>query len=151
MLKPVPGILDAVELVAGGFQSCARTMTGSVRCWGYVGNAAMGPFDQTQATEASGLSLGNSYACATFKSGALRCWGENTWYQLAANDFSTDHPLYTVFNSSIASVTASRNHTCAITTWGLPVCWGKNGSGELGNGRGSESSVILAVVAASPS
>jgi len=39
---PVPGVTDAIELVAGGWHTCVRRASGQVQCWGRNGTGEVG-------------------------------------------------------------------------------------------------------------
>jgi alpha-tubulin suppressor-like RCC1 family protein len=78
------------------------------------------------------------------ESGGLRCWGANFYDQLGdpywpdgyfTPDFWTSPPIEDT-TSGIASVSAGRTHTCAVTTTGSLRCWGDNYYGELGDESG---------------
>ena len=88
------------------------------------------------------VAAGDGSTCAT-KSGtnALWCWGNNSFGQLG---IGTSAPLSTrpvavvgLPNGAI-DVDISWGHACAVTPAaggsGALMCWGRNGSGELGTG-----------------
>jgi alpha-tubulin suppressor-like RCC1 family protein len=80
---------SVVQLALGSSHSCARLDSGSVRCWGYGANGALGYAstfnvgDATTPTSAGDLQLGGSalqvsagqnHSCAVLSSG-VKCWG----------------------------------------------------------------------------
>jgi hypothetical protein len=69
-------------------------------------------------------------------SNTLWCWGRNDDGQLG--DLTTiTRPLPTqviALKASVAKVAAGSGHTCARMNDGMLFCWGKNDSGQLGNG-----------------
>ena len=48
--------------------------------------------------------------------------------------------------TNATSVAAGSSHTCAVRSDDSVACWGANGSGQLGNGSNTESSVPVTVV-----
>ncbi|MFO0605100.1 MAG: hypothetical protein U0324_18105 [Polyangiales bacterium] len=84
---PVPGVTDAVDVVAGEFFTCARRRDGSTWCWGANDAWQLGGgevFVARPTPEAvrglpavTDLSAGAQHACALVD-GALRCWGAHT-------------------------------------------------------------------------
>jgi alpha-tubulin suppressor-like RCC1 family protein len=46
-----------------------------------------------------------------------------------------------------ASITAGKNHSCAISSLGTLYCWGDNSAGQLGNGRMPADSAVASPVA----
>ena len=84
---PVPGIADAVDVVAGEFFSCARRRDGSTWCWGANDAWQLGggtvfvarPTPEAVQGVPAGaeVSAGTSHACALI-GGVLRCWGSFT-------------------------------------------------------------------------
>src|SRR5262250_2684136 len=47
--------------------------------------------------------------------------------------------------ATFALISAGMSHTCGLTSGGVPYCWGRNGSGELGNGSTTSSLVPVGV------
>jgi len=84
----VPGIGDAVEVVAGETFSCARLTGGGVRCWGSNRRGQLG--DDSRAIErakpapvrglsdAVQLAAGARHVCARRVGGEVVCWGDDT-------------------------------------------------------------------------
>ena len=68
--------------------------------------------------------------------GTIQCWGRNNQRQLGIG--STDElaaPGKSVVGISTAvSVSAGREHTCALLLNGGALCWGNGSNGRLGNG-----------------
>ncbi|CAE7383772.1 Herc2, partial [Symbiodinium sp. KB8] len=80
------GTLAALEVVAGGMQSCARLVDGSLRCWGkgLVGGKIEQKGEEGLAMESVAVDLGGrvlqvaagtSHTCALLEGGAVKCWG----------------------------------------------------------------------------
>jgi len=146
--KDVVGLTGVASLSAGQ-GICAVTTTGGLKCWGVAGvNGTMN--DSSTATDFPGLSsgvasvsVGGTTACAVLTSGALNCWGSNFHGQLG-NGTTTDSmtPVQVSgLTSGIASVSIGEFHTCALTTSGGVQCWGKNASGQMGNGQYDQATI----------
>lgn len=94
LVPPATDVLTGVRQVAAAPQyTCALTVAGGVRCWGYNSDGQIG--DETpNATErlapastdilenVRALSVGFVHVCALMTSGGVRCWGANTFGQL---------------------------------------------------------------------
>ena len=85
--------------------------------------------------------------CAVVATGAVRCWGANGAGQLGDGTTTTSSVAMPVSGITKAQAIASDgDHSfCALLTTGAVDCWGANGSGELGNGTTTSSSVPVAV------
>lgn len=140
---------------------------------GQLGNAALlisrlTPFDVTGltsgvATISTGgsneyFSWGHSYSidahtCAVTANGGAKCWGANDWGQLGdgtpltSQSRSSSTPVnVSGLSSTVASIAAGGNHTCALTVGGGVKCWGGNGNGQLGDGTTTTRNVPVATL-----
>jgi len=149
---------NVVEIEAGGAHTCARFGDGSVRCWGFntlgqlgYGNTAIqlaigddesledlpaidvgGPVDQ--------LVVGTLQSCVR-ASGQLRCWGAGSFGQLGLGSLQPigdDEVPAQVDPVSLGGdpfdIATGGAHGCALTVGGGLRCWGRNDSGQLGQG-----------------
>jgi alpha-tubulin suppressor-like RCC1 family protein len=148
--------LDAVAVSAGSNFTCAVTRAGGVKCWGDNTSGGLGnnsnspslvPVDVSGLGAGSGtvaVSAGRSHTCAIAE-GAVKCWGYNVDGQLG-NGTKTDSWVPVDVSglgagSGALAVSAGGYHSCAVTAVGGVMCWGNNGSGELGDGTNDPSLV----------
>lgn len=148
---PASWIPDANHVGVGVAHSCATDGVNLV-CWGSNGSsqltgAAAGPGPITFAAGAvTAMTTGGSHGCV-LASGMLLCWGSNNQGQLAQ-----DPTLVPVVETPTAiaitnpvDVALGRTHTCALTMEGAISCWGRNDSGQLGDGTGAQQLAPVAV------
>lgn len=102
------------------------------------------------------VDLGDAHTCVVRDNSTVVCFGSNTSGQIGAgavasiggaanqmgdNLVAVDIPMGAA--SSITQVTTGANHTCVLRDDGAVVCFGANGSGQLGLGdtanRGDQS------------
>lgn len=138
-----------ITITAGDYHTCALTQSGAVKCWGYNPSGQLGDGTNKQSNipvNVTGLSsgiksisAGELHTCAVTQSGAAICWGNNLNGQLGDGTNIYRNTPVRVFglSSGIADIAAGKEHTCAITNNGAVKCWGNNGRGQLGDGRGS--------------
>jgi len=156
-----PGDASANNLpvvVAGERHSCALSSLsgGTVSCWGDNSVGQLGDGTNTNRsvpTEVPGLSgvsalaAGGDHTCAVIAStGAVKCWGSNSYGQLGNNTTINSSSPVDALDSSlaplvgIADITGGFEHTCARSTSGGVVCWGRNLMGQLGDGTAVDKS-----------
>ncbi|MFY9264915.1 MAG: hypothetical protein WAO61_05770 [Solirubrobacterales bacterium] len=149
---PVTGFPDgsALSVSAGGYHTCAIDADNGVSCWGYRNYGQLGSgslTDQLVPVGVAGLtagpgklSLGDSHSCAATVDDTAKCWGQNSLGQLGTGGGSMQTVPVTVTGliSDTKTIGAGAKHTCAVTLAGAAQCWGKNTSGQLGNGGASD-------------
>lgn len=136
--------IESIEL--GASRSCAITAQGALQCWGLavtdLGNGNVGnspiPVQTTGAEQGiAQVSVGTEHACAVTTAGAAVCWGANGSGAVGASSltyyFVTPVGV-TGLGAGVAAVSAEGGHSCAITTAGAALCWGRNNIGQLGDG-----------------
>ena len=149
--SPLGGI---AAISSGTWRTCALTTGGNVKCWGNerLGNkqtnGSSTPVDvHTSSEDANPLSgidaisSGGYHTCALTTDGNVKCWGSGSYGRLGhgtSQPQSTPVDVHTSASdtsplSGIDAISASIDHTCALTTGGNVKCWGKGAYGKLGN------------------
>ncbi|MGI9577541.1 MAG: RCC1 domain-containing protein [Microthrixaceae bacterium] len=147
---PSGALLGSVaEVDGGGVHTCARSIHGSVHCWGLDGSGQLGD-DKALAnrnfavpvegiTSARDLGLGYRHSCVVLYDATGRCWGANDEFQLATliTEFFgySAIAVQTQALSGAGQVDGGWNHGCAARgDSNQAMCWGLNDRGQLGNG-----------------
>lgn len=147
---PVPGLEDIVEIAVSLASTCARASSGRVWCWGRedllgLGRTSMSaepdPQEVSALAGASRLYAGEfaSGMCAADPGGDVSCWGKDLAETVRVGSdvyASTPTPLSALRGTTSLSIGVS--HACAVIDRRV-VCWGANGSGQIGNGSNDPS------------
>jgi len=171
--SPVPlavsaaGVLDGAtvtQISAGSWDACVIA-DGAVYCWGYnvygeigINNYTVRPVPTAPITTGvlSGKTLtqvtaGDFSTCVLDSDGAAYCWGKNDTAQLGDGTTTNRYvPVSVSTDGALAGKTLARidtggGSTCAVDTEGTAYCWGKNDTGQLGDGTATMSKVAVAV------
>ena len=164
---------STASISAGKDLSCALLPDTRIQCWGSNFDGKLG--DGSASTESTvavtvkspyssaadmygskAVSVGGNHACALMADGQVVCWGDNANGQLGDGGASTDQstPVFVkkagpTNLTSIVSISAGENHTCAVDNSGNAWCWGQNTNGQLGDGTQTQSDIATKVQASS--
>jgi len=95
-------------------------------------------------TAVTQISAGSGSGCVLITGGMVKCWGNNSYGQLgddsltsrltpvSVKELTQDFSLKDL--SGVSSISVSDGYACALLTSGKVKCWGKNSSGQLGDG-----------------
>ena len=141
------------KAATGAHHSCAILDNGDLKCWGNDSNGQLGNGGSNtnlNAPSSTAINLGTGrtavsvsagywHACAILDNGEVKCWGAN--YHGALGDGSTT-ATYAPNSTAIdlgtgrtaVAVSAGELHTCVILDNGDLKCWGRDSSGQLGDG-----------------
>jgi alpha-tubulin suppressor-like RCC1 family protein len=137
------------SVTLGNQFACAVTVVGQGYCWGSnnskLGNGPNGVDSSSPVQVAGGLlfqmiSAGYGHACGVTTAQQVYCWGLNGSGQLGATVSNGSTPVRAGSIEAIEVAasgigTGSGAHSCAISKNRLTVwCWGRNDTGQLGNG-----------------
>jgi len=144
----VVGGLTFQSISLGSQYACALTTIGQGYCWG-SNNSKFGNGNSTDSSSpvamAGGvlfqsISAGFGHACGVTTTQMVYCWGSNSSGQLGTGGASSAFPVRagSILASEVSAsgiATGSASHSCAISKDRLTVwCWGRNDTGQLGNG-----------------
>ncbi len=151
---PVPG-LDFTSLTAGALHTCGITQDGTAYCWGLnvAGQLGTGspsttlpvavapPAGETTRLSFTALSAGRSHTCGITDGAAAYCWGANVSGQLGDGTtvnrsvpVAVAPPAGQSTPLAFTSLSVGLAQTCGLTEDGVSYCWGRNASGQLGDG-----------------
>jgi hypothetical protein len=157
------GLASGVASISVGWShTCALMDDATARCWGSNGGGELGDGTTTPSQvpitvpglgEVAAISAGGVHTCSLSTAGAVKCWGYNAYGQVG--DGSTTpwpggvlSPTDVVgLGSGVASIAAGGYHSCALLDDGTTMCWGQNGSGQVGDGTTTNRSVPTPVLA----
>jgi alpha-tubulin suppressor-like RCC1 family protein len=157
MAPPAPVVTDPIAVGVGLQHTCAIRTSGAVYCWGQNDRGQLGvgtmsplstPVQVLPIATGAAVTAGAMFSCARTSDGALFCWGDNHYGQLALGQGTVRAVPALVPGmggaASIAatSIAAGAAHTCvtvdgppsAGSAAGIPLCWGADQAGQLGDG-----------------
>ncbi|MFO0548942.1 MAG: hypothetical protein U0271_11185 [Polyangiaceae bacterium] len=143
----VPGLSDVVHLSTashGGTSYTSRTCgvrsDGSAFCWGLNADGQNGdgtqddartPVDIPAVDDASAIAAALTHTCVVRSDGTY-CMGA-----APLGDGGVERqfvPTLVTTDVAFESLSAGWEHTCGLTAGGDVWCWGRNGSGQIGDG-----------------
>jgi alpha-tubulin suppressor-like RCC1 family protein len=150
----VPELANAVQIALGREHSCARSAEGEMLCWGGGLRCVPGEWSEGRVVAVkpakipgfdgvTSIAAGGDRACAVKKDGTVVCArarGTGPGPERACVAETIDGL------AGVAELALGDGFGCARTTGGDVLCWGKNESGQLGNGSTKESNVPVAVI-----
>ncbi len=133
----VPGVSNAVQVVAGDAHYCARSSAGAVTCWGSNESKQAGQAQRALATAPHGvdpggaatdLAAGADFTCALV-AGQDKCWGADGFRQLGSDtNYDRLAPVQAGTGDGVSrvwlDVGANYLHTCGRESGGGTYCWG---------------------------
>ena len=152
---PVSGGLAFGSINAGSATTCGITTNGDAYCWGasdfgnllgqgegdLASKSTPGPVAGEFRFKPSSISVGLDHVCAISRSDKAVCWGRGRYGKLGIGSGdglgvleNLKTPREVKGNLSFASMATGIFQTCGITTDRKAYCWGRNGSGQLGDG-----------------
>jgi alpha-tubulin suppressor-like RCC1 family protein len=160
--RPTPvnviDITTAKAITCGRRHGCVLLGDGTARCWGDNEQGGLGngttsdsptPVVVTGLSDAVAVAAGDRFSCALRATGGIQCWGWNLWGQLgngkSGAQFSSKTPVDVSGITTAIALAAGGRHACAVLQDGAARCWGRNDSGQLGDGTNTDSNVPVAV------
>lgn len=151
---PVSGGLTFSSIDAGSATTCGMTTNGDAYCWGasdFGSLLGQGADDNNKIApglvagefkfKPNSISVGLDHACAISTADKAVCWGRGRYGKLGIG--SADAlgvienlriPREVKGDISFTLISTGVFQTCGIATDGKAYCWGRNGSGQLGDG-----------------
>lgn len=169
-LQPVESLLaaPATELRAASSKTCAVVTVGSLpdalggttqlHCWGgnrhgelgmpenFPGDLLLPEHIDLVSSPVHAVALAERHACiSSDANAAVQCSGINDSHQGCREDTFSVADRFTHCtgpNAGVQQLSASSDHSCAITTDAHVFCWGSNFVGQLGTGESGFSTPV---------
>jgi alpha-tubulin suppressor-like RCC1 family protein len=153
-VQVVGGILFK-QIAAGYKHTCGIDRDGKAYCWGgpaygEIGDGGGSPRPSPSAVAGGhtfkAITGGRRHTCGITTAGTAYCWGWEEYGQIGngiAHYWSAWTPESVHVDQKFKAISAGADHTCALTTTGVAMCWGRGGT--LGNGTSTLSSVPVYV------
>ncbi len=140
---------------AGSATTCGIATNGDAYCWGagdFGRLLGQGEYDRGNKVapglvagefnfKPDSISVGLDHACAITTADKAVCWGRGRYGKLGIGSGdglgvieNLMTPREVKGNISFALITTGIFQTCGIASDGKAYCWGRNGSGQLGDG-----------------
>ena len=156
-----------VQISAGGSHSMALDSEGNIYAWGWGGEGQLGNGENNNSNvpilvkkEGTGLEgktikkvmAGGMFSMVLTSDGNLYSWGKNNYGQIGdgtTNNYNLAVAVKTegtpMAGKKVVDFSISNEHTVALTSDGQIYAWGRNESGQLGNGTNTASTLPVAV------
>lgn len=144
------GLPPIQAVAAGGYFSLALDETGRVWAWGQNAYGQIGTGSVSSTPEATprqittlptikAIAAGLYHAMAIDTAGNIWVWGNNSYGQMGNGTSGTNVPTPTLVTipSGAKAISAGWYHSLAVSTLGAVFSWGRNNSGQIGNGSAS--------------
>lgn len=146
-------LLNITSIVAGGYHTAALDSEGNVWTWGrntfgQLGHSSGSIKNENPekallpaiAGKIVAIAAGDYHTLAVDANGRVWAWGKNGYGQLGSTvgtgtPLATDAPTLVLGLTGIVAVAAGAEHSVALKSDGTVWAWGRNTTGQLGNGE----------------
>ncbi len=137
---------DDLAVAVSGAHTCVRSgMRDKLRCFGDDAEGQLGPREWgTGGQEIRAFALGDAHTCVAYARSKAQATG-SAWVQCKGRAVAapTEKLLAGV---NVTALAAGLQHTCAVTDQRTVLCWGKNDSGQLGDGTTNDARAPIQVL-----
>jgi alpha-tubulin suppressor-like RCC1 family protein len=155
VLVHLPSGVKVTAIRAGCTTGFALTSAGRVLAWGNNGNGELGigsttdmptpvPVQLPAGTKVKAISAGETFGLALTRSGRVWAWGNNPDGELGnGTTAQSDIPVLVTLPAgvTVTGLAAGSAHSMALTSAGQVLSWGRNNSGQLGDGTTDNSHI----------
>jgi alpha-tubulin suppressor-like RCC1 family protein len=154
----VGGFADWCEISASDSHSLAVRTDGTAWAWGFNGNGRLGDLTVTARSSPVSvvggfadwceISAGGNHSLAVRTDGTAWSWGFNGDGQLGDGSVTNQSSPVSVVGefADWCEISAGGNHSLAVRTDGTAWAWGRNSSGQLGDGTTTARSSPVSVL-----
>ena len=160
LIKPttfvsIDGGQTVAQIYARQLRTCIILDDNSASCWGFNEDGQAGDdstntykspsvkveFPQGKGVKSMGMGL--KHTCAILEDDTLTCWGLDSHGALGNGDSDTSdkytpQTITTPSDRKVVKVEPGATHTCILLDDGGVMCWGRDNTGQLGNGDTSD-------------
>lgn len=143
------------QIYAKQSRTCIILNDNTASCWGFNEDGQAGddstntyksPSVKVQFPDGKGvksMGMGLKHTCAILEDDNLTCWGLDSHGALGngnsdTSDKYTPQTITTPSDRKVVKVEPGHSHTCILLDDGGVMCWGKDNTGQLGNGDTSD-------------